>query len=225
MSLNIQESAIFIADSHFNKNRQELKTFLLKLDSKKIKTSQLFLMGDIFDFLSDEITYFKNQNQNMIDLLNKLANNISIIYLEGNHDFNLTNLFPNIQVIPRQNQPLNCIYKDKKVIVSHGDIFMPLSYEIFTFIFRNKYFLKFLNTIDINNWLSKKFDNNLIQKDICNECDNFKKFSNKRISLYPSDVDIIIEGHFHFGNQVEKYINIPSLACDEQSFRINTVNS
>ena len=42
MSLNIQESTIFIADSHLNKNRQELKTFLLKLDSKEIKTSQLF---------------------------------------------------------------------------------------------------------------------------------------------------------------------------------------
>ncbi len=224
LNLEIRDNAIFVADAHFNTSRQQFKTFLLKLQNKEINTSQLFLMGDMFDFLSNEIDYFKKQNKKIINLINQLSQHIEIIYLEGNHDFNLKNLFPTIQIIPRQNQPLICKYKDKKVLIAHGDNFMPMSYEIFTFIFRNKYFLRFLNLIDINNWLSKKFDDNLMKKDICNECNNFNKFANKRISLYPSSIDLIIEGHFHFGRQVKKYINIPSLACDGQYYSLKYNN-
>ena len=68
-TIKISEDAIFIADSHFNKNRQELKTFLEQLHNNTIQTTQLFLMGDIFDFLAPQIKYFQKRNQEMINLL------------------------------------------------------------------------------------------------------------------------------------------------------------
>ena len=124
MYLSIKSDSIFVADSHFNEKNRELLTLLQKVESKEIVTSQLFLMGDIFDFISGESRYFIKQNIEVINLLNKLSNEIEIIYLEGNHDYNLKSVFPNIKVIKRENQPLLAKYEDKTVSLSHGDNFI-----------------------------------------------------------------------------------------------------
>ncbi len=221
-SIELREDAIFIADSHFNKNRQQLKIFLKQLHNNTLTTTQLFLMGDIFDFLAPQIYYFRKQNQQMVDLLNELSKTIEIIYLEGNHDYNLQPLFPNILVISRKQQPLYCTYQNKKVSIAHGDIFTPFGYNLYSLIIRNKLFLNFLNFIDINNWLTKQIDRWLLQKNICSECIDFEKFSENRISLYSDDIDLIIEGHFHYGKQTNRYINIASLSCSKQYYFLHT---
>lgn len=60
-------------------------------------------MGDNFDFISGESKYFIKQNKELIEILNKLSKEIQIVYLEGNHDYNLANLFPNILVVKEKN--------------------------------------------------------------------------------------------------------------------------
>ena len=60
-------------------------------------------MGDIFDFISGESKYFIQQNSDAINLLNKLSKDIEIIYLEGNHDYNLKIIFPNMEVIKEKS--------------------------------------------------------------------------------------------------------------------------
>ena len=62
MYLSIKQDSIFVADSHFNEKNRELLTFLQKVESKEIITSQLFLMGDMIDFISGESKYFIKQN-------------------------------------------------------------------------------------------------------------------------------------------------------------------
>lgn len=219
MYLNIHESAIFIADSHYNSNRQELKPILLDIKSQKIKTTQLFLMGDIFDFLSDDISYFQNQNKEIIDLINLLSNNIEIVYLEGNHDFNLASTFPQATIIPREYQPIICTFQNTKVSLAHGDIFMPKAYNIYTNFIRSRATGKLANILDINNIIFKKLDSWLLQKSICGNIDNFDTFAHKRIDLYKKhSVDIIIEGHFHQDKRFNNYINLPSLACNKRYF-------
>ena len=216
MLLSLKEDAIFIADSHYNKQRIEFKKILDDILTNQIKTSQLFLMGDMFDFLCAEVSYFKTINQNIINTINQLSLDIEIIYLEGNHDFNLKDLFPNCTVVKRQNQPLILEYKEKYIAISHGDIFTPTSYNIFTAIMRNRYFLKLLNLFDIKNNISKYFENKLIKKDICHDFKDFDKFAQNRLDLYKKydDISLIIEGHYHQGKEYKQYINIPSLACD-----------
>jgi UDP-2,3-diacylglucosamine hydrolase len=217
----IKDDAIFIADSHYNKKRVSLEILLNKIISNEIKTSQVFLMGDMFDFLCEDISYFKKINQNIINLINELSNQVDIIYFEGNHDFNIKNIFFNIKVISRDEQYSVFEYNNKKVYLSHGDIFTPLSYNIFTTILRNKYFLKCLNIIDINSFISKYFENKLINKSICHDFESFEQFAKKRIKLYNTKKDeLIIEGHFHQGNIYENYINIPSLACKNRYMQI-----
>ena len=212
--IRLKDNSIFIADSHYNSDRVILHIILNMIEKQEIKTTQIFLMGDMFDFLSDEIKYFKNINSDIIFLINKLSFNIEIIYLEGNHDFNLSNIFPNLQVIPREIQPISIIHNKKEISIAHGDIFTPLGYNIYTKIIRNHYILKFLNFIDINNWLSKKIENDLKKKNICHKQKDFKSFIQRRIKNY--DTDLVIEGHFHQGCISDKYINIPSLCCDKK---------
>ncbi|OPX26720.1 MAG: hypothetical protein B1H07_03685 [Campylobacteraceae bacterium 4484_166] len=95
--------AIFIGDSHYNSNRTQLDIFLDTLSQNQTKT--IFLSGDIFDFLSYHIKYFREKNKKTIESINSLSKTKDIIYLEGNHDFNLKDIFPNCHIIPREQQP------------------------------------------------------------------------------------------------------------------------
>lgn len=222
MFLNIHEDAIFVADSHYNKKNQQFLLFLEKLENEEIQTSQLFLMGDMIDFISGESKYFIQINQKIIDILNRLSEKIEIVYLEGNHDYNLKKLFPNIKVLKREIQPLFAQYKDKTVALSHGDNFINWKYDAFCKIIRNTYFLKFLNLIDINFFISKRIESALLEKNICHKIKDFEKIINRRKNNYKTD--IIIEGHYHQGNTYtfnnQKYINIPSLCCDNKYIRL-----
>ncbi|MGB3751545.1 MAG: UDP-2,3-diacylglucosamine diphosphatase, partial [Arcobacteraceae bacterium] len=62
----IQDNAIFIADAHYNDSRTQLYKLLLLLQKGTLSCSQIFLMGDIFDFLSSEIKYFQFINSKVI---------------------------------------------------------------------------------------------------------------------------------------------------------------
>ena len=215
MYLSIKQGSIFVADSHFNNKNRQFLTFLEKLQSKQIVTSQLFLMGDMIDFISGESKYFIKQNIEVLNLLNELSKDIEIIYLEGNHDYNLKALFPNILVVKRENQPIIAKIDDKTVALSHGDNFINWKYDLYCKFIRNYYFLKFMNFIDFGYFISKKIESALLGKNICHEIHNFKNLVTKRINNYKTD--IIIEGHYHQGKTYiidnKKYINIPSLCC------------
>ena len=214
---NIKEDAIFIADAHYNKNRIEFDLFLDKIIQKEIKTSQLILMGDIFDFLAYEIDYFKNINESVINKINHISHSIDIVYIEGNHDYNLQKLFKHTFVIPREQQSIKVSLNNQNIIIAHGDIYTPFLYNIYTKFIRNSMVLKFLNYININNIISKIVENKLIKKDICHDFKNFENFAKSRIKKYNlSNDSILIEGHFHQGKSYNNYINIPSFACSNE---------
>lgn len=219
MFLNIKENAIFVADSHFNQKNREFLTFLRKVESKEIFTTQLFLMGDIFDFISGESRYFVKQNVEVINLLNKLSKDIQIVYLEGNHDYNLKSIFLNIEVIKREKQPLEAILENNQTVsLAHGDNFINWKYDLYCSFIRNRFFLKFMNFIDINYFISKKIEKALLGKNICHEMKNFEELVSKRVKNY--NTQIVIEGHYHQGKTFiiddKKYINIPSLCCQKK---------
>ena len=220
---SIKEDAIFVADSHYNERRNEFLIFLQKFESGEIKTEQLFLMGDMFDFISGESKYFVKRNQELLDCINRLSKDMEIIYLEGNHDYNMKSLFDNVQVVSRDEQPLVMRYNEQSVALSHGDIFVgDKSYDLYCKIIRNKPLLHFLNFIDINNFISKKIYYTLIKKEICRKISHFEEIVKKRLKWY--NEDIVIEGHFHQGDEYiinkQRYKNIPSLTCAQEYVRL-----
>lgn len=227
--LIIKPDAIFISDAHYNPSRKDIIDFLKAILDDKIHTSQLFLMGDIFDFLAGEIDYFKTQNQELISLIDELSSAIEVIFLEGNHDYNLQGLFTKTKIITRNNQPLQCEFwdstklqsdkKTRKIMLAHGDIFTPKNYNIYTAIIRNKRLLKFLNFIDFFNWLTKRIDLWLRKKELSCEFKDFNNFAIKRLMKYKyAKADLIIEGHFHQGKSYKNYTNLPAFGIENQYF-------
>ncbi|MBP7769541.1 MAG: metallophosphoesterase [Aliarcobacter sp.] len=223
MYLSIKNEAIFVADSHYNEKNIEFLIFLKKIESKEIICSQLFLMGDMIDFISGESKYFIKQNSVLIELLNKLSKEISIVYLEGNHDYNLKSIFPNINILKRENQPLLAkLENNQTVSLAHGDNFINWKYDLYCKFIRNTIFLRFMNFIDINFFISKKIEKTLLSKNICHKMNNFEQIVEKRLKNYKTN--IVIEGHYHQGDiyniDNKKYINIPSLCCQKTYIKL-----
>jgi UDP-2,3-diacylglucosamine hydrolase len=224
--VTIKKGAFVIADAHYSSLRPELLEFIKAIESKKLLPTQLILMGDIFDALFGNVAYTCEKNLEIIELINKISTDIEIIILEGNHDFNLKNIFLNAKVFTISQQPLLCSYDDKRVYIAHGDFDVSLGYKIYTTLIRNPYILKLLSYIDTisSNTIIKKLDKKLSIKDDCKDFVGFSKLIEKRLAgRY--ECDYFVEGHFH-QNRVLKlkdfsYINLAAFACNQRYFSVN----
>ena len=223
----VKSGAIFIADSHENENRENFWCFLCALKSDEIKTPQLFLMGDMFDFLAAQCEFFVKFYEPYIDVINEISKKTEIYYFEGNHDFNLAPLFKNVKTYPIGAQPVKFVSKCQKcVFIAHGDIFLPLVSKYALRFLRVKIFLKTMNFFDkfLNFRLSKRILNKLKRKILDYKIPNFKNLAEAKMRRYNAfyEADVIIEGHYHQGEQYtigkQKYINISSFACEQSYF-------
>ncbi len=231
MSLKtLQEGAILVADSHCAPWRTPFIDFLSAIENGTIQTTQLILMGDNFDLLFGSISQTLELNAGAIDLLNRLSKAIEIIYLEGNHDFRLTAIFPNIFVVPLENQPLFMESRGEKISLLHGDIHVPTGYKIYTFLIRNSIILKCLNTL--NNWFGGFIINALSEsmqrKHHCKKIDSFKTIAHRLVSeKWSIQCDRVIEGHYHQNQSFEfdeyRYTNLGAFACNERYYGVEFV--
>lgn len=221
--ISIKKGAIFISDTHLNSDRDVFIDFLKDIEEDKIVITQLFFMGDMFDFLCSEIEYSKELYQEVINSINRLSKTVEIFYFEGNHDFNLKEIFPQTRVYPLSSQPILAEFEDKKLLLSHGDVYGGVSYKLFHLIVRNTHILNIINYMDklFNNQISKRFFLKQKNKLICKKIENFHKIIKQKIHLYDidlSEVNFILEGHYHQGLEIEVeniiYINFKSFACD-----------
>ncbi|WP_346747131.1 UDP-2,3-diacylglucosamine diphosphatase [uncultured Campylobacter sp.] len=223
----VKSGAIFIADSHENENRESFWHFLCALKSGEIKTPQLFLMGDMFDFLASECEFFVKFYERYIHTIDELGEEMEIYYFEGNHDFNLAPLFKNVKAYPIGAQPVKFASEcGHSVLIAHGDIFLPFVSKYALRFLRVKFFLKTMNFFDkfLNFRLSKRILNKLKQKILDYKIPNFKNLVEAKMRRYNAfyQADVVIEGHYHQGEQYtigkQKYINIPSFACEQSYF-------
>jgi len=209
--IKIKANAVFIADSHYPHHGEEFLILLQKLESGEIETPQLFLMGDNFDLLFGYNDYIQTFSSEAIKLLQKLSEKIEIHYFEGNHDFCLKELFPNMKIYTRDEQPIMFTLNEKKVAISHGDKYETgLIYNLYCKVLRNKSTLTLLKPFDksiIDDRMQK-----LSRKNICCTFENFENRVEGILEHY-KNVDLVIEGHFHQAKHLGKYISLPSLAC------------
>jgi UDP-2,3-diacylglucosamine hydrolase len=223
--LELKEGAFIISDAHFSHRREELLAFIEDIHAKKLSPTQLILMGDIFDALFGGIPYTYSENRELLKLLNDISMEIELIYLEGNHDFNLSSLLPNAAVFPIGAQPVEARYKDKKVYLAHGDFDGAAGYKLYTAFIRNPFVLFILKYIDLalDHLILKKVNGHLGKKDDCNRFTGFAAFIKRRLSGRFS-CDYFIEGHFHQNDSFEvdgfTYINLAAFACNQRYFII-----
>jgi len=168
-------------------------------------------MGDIFDLLFGYNDYIQTLSKPAIELLQKISKELEVIYLEGNHDFCLEEVFPDIQVYSRAKQPLHCQLNNQDIYLSHGDKHKTkFAYNLYSNILRRKTTLILLKIFEkkiIDHRVGK-----LKRKKICGEFKGYKERFDGIIEEYPKDC-LIVEGHFHQGLIHKNYISLPSLAC------------
>lgn len=230
MSLKtLQEGSIFVADSHCAPWRSIFVDFLMAIERGEIKTPQLILMGDNFDLLFGPVLQTHRLNHEFIALLNRLSQKIEIIYLEGNHDFRLSSLFPNIEVIPLSHQPYMVEFNGEKIALLHGDIGVPLGYKIYTALIRNRVILGILNFINehFNGVIINTLSEQMQRKNHCKKIDNFEVVAERLITEpWISSCDRVIEGHYHqnrsFGFKTYRYDNLGAFACNERYYVVKS---
>ncbi len=226
----MEESAIFIADSHFKQDDTELLEFFLNIP----KGRQVFLMGDIFHLLIGSINESCIHNMKLINAIALLTHTNQIIFLEGNHDFDIKNIWNRYNInINKQNlhifsyieQPI--ILKDNKnnlFILAHGDLWIGKKYYIYRNFINNSLLLLFFRYIDKLSCgiIYKKIYMRICKKMIAEFSffrTDYEIFMHKRIEKYNNFViDIlvkngiaknvssfcIIEGHYHLGKSYYK---------------------
>jgi len=225
-SLELLDGAFIISDAHYSHKRPEFLEFLKDIYSKKLKPSQIIFMGDIFDALFGGIPYTLKENEEAVQLINTISLDIEVIYLEGNHDFNLKNIFTSSKVFSLKQQPISMKYKDKKILLAHGDIESDFGYKLYSSFIRNPLILFILNFIDnlLSNLIIKKLDIYLSKKEDCNEFIGLEKFIKQRLHGKYS-CDYFIEGHFHQNTTLHLeefiYINLGVFACNQRYFIVN----
>ncbi len=223
----IKEGAFIISDAHYSSLRPQLLTLIQDIHLQKLKPTQLILMGDIFDALFGGVKYTHEINSEIIKLLNAIALKIEVIYLEGNHDFNLKGIFPSFVIYPISKQPVEALYENKKIYLAHGDFDGGTGYLLYTSIIRNSFILFILKTIDnlTSHSILKKLDNYLSKKDDCKDLKTFEKFIIKRLDKRYK-CDYFIEGHFHQNKQFNvngfEYINLGAFACNQRYFIVKS---
>ena len=213
--LRLRDGAIFVADAHYPRCDGSLISILRHIQKSPNRYQQLFLAGDIFDLLFGYSPYCYEKNREAVDLLHAVSTETETIYIEGNHDFALENLFDNILTVPRQKQPLLLDSEYGTVAVSHGDRFETgLLYDIYSAAIRSKLLIRglaFLHRQAIDTIVG-----NLKKKDICRRFDGFEEKIQRILSHYPEDIPMVIEGHFHRAEIIGRYVSLPSLACQKQ---------
>lgn len=220
--MTILDGAIFIADAHENNKRREFLKLIKSFNNGILPTPpQIFLVGDIFDYLSCT-SYSQIVYKEWIDELNLLAKKTQIYYFEGNHDFNLSSIFNQINIYPLSSQPVIFDLNNKKVAIAHGDIYLGFFTQTSLKILRNSTFLKIMNFVD---WIfkfkiTKKILSSQENKELSYKISNFKELIAKKIDNYKSDM--VIEGHYHQGVKFQintkDYINLPCFASERSYF-------
>ena len=210
----IADGALFVADSHYPHHGDAFLALLQKLDSGVLQTPQLFLMGDNFDLLFGYNDYIQTFSQEAIALLQTLSEKMDIHYFEGNHDFCLKPIFPDMHIYSRNKQPAFFEMDGKRVGISHGDRYVTgFGYDLYCKVLRNRTTLILLKPFEkaiIDHRMKK-----LSQKRICHSFEGFEKRVEAIVAHY-TDADLVIEGHFHQARSVGKYVSLPSLACQKQ---------
>jgi UDP-2,3-diacylglucosamine hydrolase len=226
MSLEIRDGALFVADAHENgKNRTLFGKLLQDIKDGKVTTTQLFLMGDMFDLLVGGAGKTEHLFKNEINILEEMGKKIDIFYFEGNHDFNLAEFFTTVKVVPIDKQPLLFESSCGTFKLAHGDLDSGFWYTIYTKIIRNPFVVAFLDLFDWDGNISGRILRRLEKKELCTKIDNFEEIATEKILLH-QNCDFIVEGHYHqdeiFTSDSRAYINLGAFACSGAIYQFDS---
>ena len=218
----------FASDSHFGapdrKSSLEREKKLVKwLDEIKADATEIYLLGDMFDFWFE---YKSVVPKGYVRLLGKLAEitdkGIPIHYFIGNHDMWMKDYFEAELNIKIHKEPILKTYNGIKFYIGHGDGLGPgdYGYKILKKIFRNKICQWLFARLHPNFaiWLANK-SSNLSRKTHEEKEKTYMGDDKERLLKYVKEqllkehFDFFILGHRHLPLDIKisddsRYINV-----------------
>lgn len=210
--------AWFISDIHLKnqeeRNGQILLRFLHSLQAADPQTTQLFMLGDIFDLWVGGHSYFGRKFQPLMDALKALTSKgMKVVYIEGNHDVHVERYFQKklgVQVfVEAQYYEMNGMM----VRLEHGDLINPEdeAYLKYRGIIRNPY-IKPLGEI-VPGFVWDYFGNRASKKSRA-KSSTYRHVNEEKLTtmirdhgakVYASEkpFDVIISGHMHVFDDIE----------------------
>ena len=224
---NVKKNIYFASDQHFGaptaeESKIREQKFVEWLDVIKQDASELFLLGDLFDFWFE---YKYAVPKGFIRVLGKLAelsdSGIKIHFFVGNHDLWMNTYFKNELNIETYYKPTEFTFNNKTFLIGHGDGLGPgdKGYKRMKKVFTNsfsKWLYRWLHPdigIKLAQYLSVK--NKLISGDedikfLGEENEWLVQYS--KLKLSKKHYDYFVFGHRHLPLEIElsstsKYIN------------------
>ena len=143
----------FISDLHIGLHDEKIEQ--LKMDNIerlfaiiKAEGRSLYMLGDIFDYWMEFRHLIPKGFTRFLCLLSDLVrHNIEIVYVAGNHDFNLGRYFDDELGIKTLYGTNELLYDGHKFIFAHGDGLGPgdIGYKLFARLVRNRFNLSLLS--------------------------------------------------------------------------------
>jgi UDP-2,3-diacylglucosamine hydrolase len=194
--------AIFLSDAHLKyENSTGYRNLLNFFDSIRESVTDLFIVGDFFDFWFCRTGYVYPEFQVMTDRLLELKEKgVNVHLFEGNHDFFLDEFFGPYGIhVFSDWAAINL--DGKRIFVSHGDTVdtKNISYLLFRRFLRSKIFYGIQKRLPPSIlWkiarISSKISKNHLRGPHGKLADKMRIFSMEKFN---NDFDAVILGHYH----------------------------
>ncbi len=121
--INNQQKLYILSDLHLWSDEDPLALKFIELMKNTLRPGDyLFLVGDVFDVFVGAKAMFIERYNNILKALYQLKErNITVYFIEGNHDFHLENLFENHSHIRLFDNKLHFEWNAKSFLFTHGD--------------------------------------------------------------------------------------------------------
>ncbi len=195
---------IFVGDAHFAfGDGERRKLFFRFIQKNKPTLNTLVIMGDLFDFWFGfrDLSRLKKEYGDVLQFLKKLrSDGVEIIYLEGNHEFQLGPYMSGKLGIEVHDGSAEIDLNGKKVYLAHGDRAYPtVSHRILTWLLRNGFAYWLLSllgprvVIAVAKWWSAGSRSRSLKKS-SQVISRLKKFTQRKLD---EGFDTVILAHTH----------------------------
>jgi len=146
--MNNPKKIYFASDFHlgvpdYESSLEREKKIVRWLDEIKSDASEIYLVGDVFDFWFE---YKKAVPRGFVRLLGKIAeitdSGIPVHFFTGNHDMWIFDYVPKELGVMLHREPIEKTYNGKTFLIGHGDGLGPgdNGYKFIKKVFSNKFF-------------------------------------------------------------------------------------
>ena len=197
---------LFISDLHLHQTRPEVtglfQDFIEELLTITTPNPELYILGDLFEFWIgddyEEPLYSEITNQ----LKNLVKSGIKTYLMHGNRDFLIGENFLSKTGIELLKEPTIFSYKEKNIMLSHGDQFCidDIEYQAYRKIVRNQEWQRSFLSFPIDKRLkilNEARDVSIQSKDMKSNEIMDVNVNEVAAVIQKNNIDILIHGHTH----------------------------